>query len=52
MRTTEIPATAEFEPGYVIGEQASKDSSPIVDAPHIFGFVWKAQPQRHRADQR
>jgi len=33
--------TPEFEAGYTI---AGKDSSPIVDAKHIFGFVWKNLP--------
>jgi prepilin-type processing-associated H-X9-DG protein len=37
-------ATPDFDPGHQVSGQDIKDSSPIVDAPHIFGFIWKAQP--------
>ena len=47
-----MPATPEFEPGYTVERQHVKDSSPIIDAPHIFGFVWKIEPQADRTDQR
>ena len=36
-------ATPDFEPGYDITTGA-KDISPIVDTPHIFGFIWKSLP--------
>jgi prepilin-type N-terminal cleavage/methylation domain-containing protein/prepilin-type processing-associated H-X9-DG protein len=35
---------AEFVPGYSVSANVVQDSSPIVDAKHIFGFVWKNQP--------
>ncbi|MGD9637040.1 MAG: DUF1559 domain-containing protein [Pirellulales bacterium] len=38
-----IPNTAEFDPPYTINVNA-QDSSPIKDTPHIFGFIWKADP--------
>jgi len=39
-------ASAEFAPGYTFqSPNIVKDSSPIVDAPHIFGFIWKNDPQ-------
>jgi len=34
----------EFAPGYEFST-GIKDSSPIQDAKHIFGFVWKNEPQ-------
>lgn len=37
-------ATPEFEPGYTVSGGV-KDSAQIKDTPHIFGFVWKIQPQ-------
>ena len=36
--------TPDFEPGYVISIGV-RDSSPIVDTPHNFGFVWSNQMQ-------
>jgi prepilin-type N-terminal cleavage/methylation domain-containing protein/prepilin-type processing-associated H-X9-DG protein len=36
--------TPEFEPGYAVSGGV-RDSSPIVDKPHIFGFVWSNQPE-------
>jgi len=37
-------ATPEFEPGFIASSTEAKDTSPIVDEKHIFGFVWKNQP--------
>lgn len=34
----------EFQPGFILSGSNTKDSSPIVDRPHIFGFIWKAVP--------
>jgi prepilin-type N-terminal cleavage/methylation domain-containing protein len=34
----------DFQPGFALASGATKDSSPIKDAPHIFGFIWKANP--------
>ncbi len=38
------PSTAEFDVPYVVSGGV-KDSSPIKDSPHIFGFIWKSQAQ-------
>jgi prepilin-type N-terminal cleavage/methylation domain-containing protein/prepilin-type processing-associated H-X9-DG protein len=38
------PDTPEFEVGYKI-DSGAKDSSPIKDTPHIFGFIWRSEPQ-------
>jgi prepilin-type N-terminal cleavage/methylation domain-containing protein len=35
----------EFAIGFTIDSGFSKDSSPIEDQKHIFGFVWKNNPQ-------
>jgi prepilin-type processing-associated H-X9-DG protein len=38
-------ASPEFAPGYGPGSPGGvEDTSPIVDAKHIFGFVWKNEP--------
>jgi hypothetical protein len=34
----------DFQPGFIFDGSNTKDSSPVVDAPHIFGFIWKSQP--------
>jgi len=39
--TTNSP---EFDPGYQISSGV-KDTSPIEDSPHVFGFVWRIEPQ-------
>jgi prepilin-type N-terminal cleavage/methylation domain-containing protein/prepilin-type processing-associated H-X9-DG protein len=39
-------ASPEFAPGYGPGTPSGvEDTSPIVDAKHIFGFVWKNEPE-------
>jgi prepilin-type N-terminal cleavage/methylation domain-containing protein len=37
-------STPEFEPGYEISGNNVKDSSAIIDTPHIFGFTWRIEP--------
>ncbi len=37
-------STPDFEPGYSSSGGIVKDTSPIRDAPHIFGFIWKSNP--------
>jgi prepilin-type N-terminal cleavage/methylation domain-containing protein len=37
-------ATPEFDPGYSVSGANVKDSSDIIDTPHIFGFTWRIEP--------
>ena len=39
-----LPGTPEFDPAYRVDIPDVKDTSSIKDTPHIFGFIWKADP--------